>query len=251
MLTADRKEISADGEDVAMFTVEVQDAQGRAVPTADNEVTFHLTGEGRVMGVGNGDPTNHEPDGASSRKAFCGLCLAVVQSSKSAGNITVEASSPGLTAASVTIASKAVKLRPQIAAWEREVPAGTGVTGLWRAGTAQIFTLRQAGAALTGTVEGGGRGGDIPVAIEGGKVEGANISFTAAGITYTGTLQGDGIELQRSGGGRGRREVKLLADDALAIGPPPDGSDPSNGAFVGLGRGPQTPPPLVLHRAKR
>jgi len=250
VLTADRKEISADGEDVAMFAVEVQDAAGRTVPTADNEVSFRIAGEGRVMGVGNGDPTNHEADGASSRKAFCGLCMAVVQGGKAAGNITVEASSPGLTSASVTIASKAVKLRPQVAAWEREAPAGTGITGLWRTGAAQIFALHQDGAALTGTVEGGGRG-DTPVSIQDGKVDGANISFAVGNVTYTGTLRGDNIELQRSGGGPPRRETNWLKDSALAIGPPPDGSDPSNGAFVGLGRGPQAPAPLVLHRAKR
>jgi beta-galactosidase len=252
VLTADRKEISADGEDVAMFAVEVQDAQGRAVPTADNEVSFRISGAGRVMGVGNGDPTNHEADGASARKAFCGLCLAVVQSAKTAGNITVEASSPGLTASSVTIASKAVKLRPQVAVWEREVPAGTGITGLWRpTGAAQVFTFRQDGTALTGTVEGGGRGGDTPAAIQDGKVDGTSISFAAGNVTYTGTLHGDNLELQRAGGNMPRRTANWLADAALAIGPPPDGSDPSNGAFVGLGRGPQAPQALVLHRAKR
>jgi beta-galactosidase len=251
VLTADRKEISADGEDVAMFAVEVQDAEGRPVPTAENEVSFRLSGDGRVMGVGNGDPTNHEPDTASSRKAFCGLCMAVVQASKTAGSITVEASSPGLAPASVTISSKAVKLRPQVAMWERELPAGSGITGLWRTGAAQIFTFRQAGGALTGTVEGGGRGGDTPAEIRDGKVDGSKISFTAGNMTYTGTLQGETIELQRSGGGPPRREMKWLADADLAIGPPPDGSDPSNGAFVGLSRGPQGPATLVLHRARR
>ena len=203
------------------------------------------------MGVGNGDPTNHEPDTASSRKAFCGLCMAVVQASKTAGSITVEASSPGLAPASVTIASKAVKLRPQVAAWEREVPAGSGVTGLWRTGAAQIFTFRQDGSVLTGAVEGAGRGGDAPVAIQDGKVDGAKVSFTVGNMTYTGSLQGETIELRRSGGAPPRRETKWLADPALAIGPPPDGSDPSNGAFVGLSRGQQAPATLVLHRAKR
>jgi len=252
VLTADRKEVSADGEDVAMFAVEVQDAQGRTVPTADNEVSFRVSGEGRVMGVGNGDPTNHEPDPGSSRKAFCGLCMAVVQSSKSAGNITVEASSPGLAASSVTIASKAVKLRPQVAGWEREVPAGTGITGLWRAG-GQVFTFHQDASGLTGSVEGGGRGGggDTPAPIQDGKVDGASISFTAANITYTGTVQGDSIELQRSGGGRGRRAPETPAGPRPVVGPPPDGSDPSNAGFFGVGGGPQAPAPLVLHRTKR
>ena len=97
-MTADREGISADGEDVAMFAVEVQDAQGRPVPTADNEVNFRVTGAGKIAGVGNGDPTCHESDPGSSRKAFSGLCMALVQAGKAAGNITVEASSPGLTA---------------------------------------------------------------------------------------------------------------------------------------------------------
>jgi beta-galactosidase len=252
VLTADRNEISADGEDVAMFTVEVEDAQGRTVATADNPVSFRIAGEGRVMGVGNGDPTNHEADTGSSRKAFCGLAMAVVQAGKSPGIITVEASSPGLAAASVTIATKRVLLRPQVAAWQREVPAGMGVTGLWRS-AGQVFTFRQEGNALTGTMEGGaGRGGgDTAASISDGKVDGANISFSVGNVGYKGTLNGESIELQRSGGGMPRRTGETPARSVPAIGPPPDGSDPSRPAFVGLGGGPQAPAPLVLHRTKR
>jgi len=250
-ITADRREISAGGEDVAMFAVEVQDAQGRMVPTADNEVGFRAAGPGRVMGVGNGDPTNHEPDTADSRKAFCGLCMAVVQAGKAAGEISVEATSPGLAPASLTISSKAVKLRPQVAVWEREVPSGPGITGLWRpSGMAQFFRFRQDGGDLTGTIEGGGRG-DLPVEIRDGKVDGSKISFTAGIVNYTGTVKGDSIELERAGGAPPRRGTNWLKDSALAIGPPPDGSDPSRADFVGLGRGPQAPATIVLHRARR
>ena len=258
VLTADRQQIAADGEDVAMFAVEVQDAQGRAVPTADNLVSFGLSGEGKAMGTGNGDPTDHEPDPGSSRKAFNGLAMALVQSSKAAGSITVEATSPGLSSASVTISSKAVKLRPQAAVWERAVPAGSGITGLWRpaAGAGQVFAFHQDGNSLTGTVEGGGRGGgDTPIAIQDGKLDGADITFRAANVPYTGTVRGDSIELQRAGGGGrgGRRAPVEPAGPGPAIGPPPNGSDPSSGAFFGLGggRGQQTPAPLVLHRTTR
>ena len=279
-LRADRHEIAADGEDVAMFAVEVQDAQGRYQPVADNAVTFKVAGQGKVLGVGNGDPTCHESDQGSSRKAFNGLSMALVQAGKAAGQITVEASSPGLAPASLTIAAKAVKLRPQAAVWQREVPAGEGITGLWRTASApaaafggfggggsQVFTLRQSGSALTGTVEGGGGGrggggGDRPAAIEEGKVEGGSIAFKVGEVTYSGTVKGDSIELQRTGGGfagrGGRRGAAEPTGPRPAIGPPPDGSDPSNGAFFGLGRGgaggrggPQAPPPLVLQRAKQ
>ena len=256
-LTADRQEISADGEDVAMFAVEVQDAQGRYMPIADTQVSFRVSGQGKVIGVGNGDPTSHESDRGSSRKAFSGLCMALVQSTKAAGSITVEASAPGLIPASVTISSRAVKLRPQAAVWEREVPAGEGITGLWRpgGGASQVFAFRQNGSALTGTVEGGGGGGGgTPMVIECGKVDGAGISFSAASVAYTGTLKGDAIELQRTGGAflgdrGGRGAPAEPAGSRPAVGPPPDGSDPSRGSAGG--RGLQTPAPLVLHRAKR
>jgi len=112
----------------------------------------------------------------------------------------------------------------------------------------QVFTFRQNGGTLTGTVE-----GDTPAPLEGGKVDGANISFSAANITYTGTLSGDTIELRRTGGamgGRGGRGAPAEpAGPRPAIGPPPDGSDPSRGA--GGGRGPQSPAPMDLHRTKR
>ena len=60
--TADRTEIGADGKDVSVFTAAIVDAEGRTVPTADNEMSFELSGPGKVIGVGNGDPTDHSAD---------------------------------------------------------------------------------------------------------------------------------------------------------------------------------------------
>ena len=192
VLTADRSEVSADGEDVAMFAVEVQDAQGRVVPITDNEVTFKVTGAGKLIGVGNGDPTDQESDKGTTRKAFSGYCMGVVQATKSSGTVTVEVTSPGLVTATATISAKSVELRPQVAVWEREIPKGAGITGLWRpapaagegsellafvtGGGTMVFTLRQDGSNLTGTVEGTGGGffggTDAPIPISEGKVDG-------------------------------------------------------------------------------
>jgi beta-galactosidase len=61
-LTPDRATINADGEDVAMVTVAVVDAEGRVVPTASNHVIFEVGRNARILGVGNGDPASHEPD---------------------------------------------------------------------------------------------------------------------------------------------------------------------------------------------
>jgi beta-galactosidase len=62
LLTPDRATIDANGEDVSVITVAVADAAGRVVPVAGNAVKFELEGPGRIIGVGNGDPSCHEPD---------------------------------------------------------------------------------------------------------------------------------------------------------------------------------------------
>jgi len=267
-MIADRSVISADGEDVAMFAVSVEDAQGRVVPVTDNEVAFKVSGSGKLIGLGNGDPTDQESDKGTSRKAFSGLCMAIVQSTKNAGSITVEASSPGLTPSSVTIAAKAVTLRPQVAVWQREVPVGQGVTGLWRlvpaagessellafmaGGGTMVFTLRQDGSSLTGTVEGTGGGffggNDVPIPITDGKVEGSSISFKAGNSTYSGKVNGDRIELEREMKFNFRLQpAPAEPAGGLAVGPPPDGSDPSINPSWRL----PGSIPVALHRVQR
>jgi len=267
VITASREEIRADGEDVAMFAVEVRDAQGRVVPVTDNDVTFKVRGFGKLIGTGNGDPTNQQPDKGELRKAFCGLCMGLVQSTKDAGSITVEVSSAGLTSAKATISAKQVTLRPQVATWERDVPDGSGITGLWRpapidtggnefiaflAGAGpMIFTLRQDGGSLNGTVEGNNisfiGGGDVPVPIEEGKVDGSSVTFKAGRNTYKGTVKGDRIELERSIYMPWHLPTPAPEDpNRPDIGPAPDNSDPSIGEFRHM---PQSIP-LVLQRVK-
>jgi len=61
-LIPDRETINADGEDVAVFTVAALDAKGRVEPVAENKINFSIEGAGKIIGVGNGDPSCHEPD---------------------------------------------------------------------------------------------------------------------------------------------------------------------------------------------
>ncbi|MEY4916290.1 MAG: hypothetical protein RL616_203, partial [Verrucomicrobiota bacterium] len=61
-LTGLRQNVNANGEDLAIYTVSAVDAQGRAVPVAQNKINFSLAGAGKILGVGNGDPSSHEPD---------------------------------------------------------------------------------------------------------------------------------------------------------------------------------------------
>jgi beta-galactosidase len=262
VLRADREFISADGEDVAMFAVEVQDAKGHTAPITDNLVTFHVKGPARLIGVGNGDPTDQAPDKGDSRKAFSGYCMALVQSTKKAGTITVEVTSPGLTSATATISCKQVELRPQISVWERSVPKGSGITGLWRPipepgselsgflGTLSAFTFTQDGSRLSGSVEGTGGffgGDDLPVAISDASIQGDRITFKSGINSFEGKVSGDQIELKRTLQFPWHRPEPKEQSNPPAIGPAPDESDPSIGSFGELGSGIR----LVLKRAER
>ncbi|HXW57579.1 MAG TPA: beta-galactosidase GalA [Candidatus Cybelea sp.] len=114
-LRADRQKIRGDGEDVSVIAVEVRDRAGRVVPTAMNEVRFRVSGAGRLIGVGNGDPSCHESDRGDRRSAFNGLCMALVQALKQSGEIQVEASADGLEAASLALEAEPAAPRPAVA----------------------------------------------------------------------------------------------------------------------------------------
>jgi beta-galactosidase len=118
-LTADRTEILDDGEDVAVLKVEALDSQGHLVPVANDLIVFKVWGDGKLIGVGNGNPNCQESDKGSKRSLFHGLAQIIVQSTKKAGEIQVEAvkqgeDGQGLLLAKQTITVKQVKLRPSV-----------------------------------------------------------------------------------------------------------------------------------------
>lgn len=105
---ADHKTITADGKDLSYIEVDVTDANGHIVPDAANRVTFDVKGAGKLVGVDNGSSPDHDSYQADNRKAFSGKVLAIVQSTKEAGEITVTAKADGLQSSTVKIATTAV-----------------------------------------------------------------------------------------------------------------------------------------------
>lgn len=104
-LVPDRASIIADAQDVSVITVSVLDAQNRVVPIADNEIAFEISGPAKIIGVGNGDPSGHEPDKATQRKVFGGLAQVIVQSQTQPDAIRFTAHSPGLASSTITLVS--------------------------------------------------------------------------------------------------------------------------------------------------
>ena len=111
-LVADRNNIKANREDLSFVTVRILDAAGNLVPKADNLVKFTIKGEGELAGVDNGLQTSMESFTAPQRKAFNGLCLAIIRSKEKNGTITVEATSEGLKPATLTINSRNAVVNP-------------------------------------------------------------------------------------------------------------------------------------------
>jgi beta-galactosidase len=109
-LSVDRNAIAADGRDVAHVAVQILDSQGHGVPTADNDVAFEIQGEGKIIGVDNGNPESHEAYQSDHRKAFNGLCLAIVQARGKPGKIRLIARAAGLKEASIEIEVKSLSI---------------------------------------------------------------------------------------------------------------------------------------------
>ena len=105
-LTPDRNVINADGYDLSFVTVEVYDEDGNPVPTADNDIQFTVIGNATIAGVDNGNPVSHESLKGSSIKMFNGKCLVVVQAGEKPENITLLASSEGLSSGEIEIKLK-------------------------------------------------------------------------------------------------------------------------------------------------
>ncbi|MGY6647755.1 beta-galactosidase GalB [Wenyingzhuangia sp. IMCC45574] len=105
-LEADRKEISADGKDLSFITVKIQDTNGNICPLANSLVHFKIEGDGKLVAVGNGDQTDLSSFQSNNRKAFNGMCLAVIKSTEKKGKIKITATSGNLTSESIVITSK-------------------------------------------------------------------------------------------------------------------------------------------------
>ncbi|SDW34601.1 beta-galactosidase [Lutibacter oricola] len=105
-LKVDRREINANGEDLAYVTVRIEDKNGNLCPNATNLVNFSVKGAGELVGVDNGNQISLESFQANHRKAFSGMCLAILKSSKTSGKITLTAKSKRLKSAVVVVETK-------------------------------------------------------------------------------------------------------------------------------------------------
>ncbi|MGB5384556.1 MAG: DUF4982 domain-containing protein [Lutimonas sp.] len=96
VLSPDRKQLKANGEDLSFVTVSVQDINGIPCPTATDQLTFAVKGKGTFKAVCNGDPTSLELFHQPTMKLFSGKLVVLVQSGLEIGDIELTVQGKGL-----------------------------------------------------------------------------------------------------------------------------------------------------------
>lgn len=105
-LTADKRQLKADGQDLVYVIAEVLDKEGRVMPIADNRLQFTIKGAGIIEATGSADLKDTEAYVKTSRKVWKGRAVAVIRSTGKSGKVTLKVTSPGLVSASVMLRSK-------------------------------------------------------------------------------------------------------------------------------------------------
>lgn len=106
-LIADRTRIRADRNDLSYVRAEIIDSEGNIVPDADDiMVNFEVTGNGKVAGVGSGNPRDMSSFQQPMKKAWQGTCLAIVRPEATPGKIHIRARAEGLKGASLKVSAE-------------------------------------------------------------------------------------------------------------------------------------------------
>lgn len=96
VLKPDKERMCADGRDLIFVEISAEDNEGNFVANANNRVNVEVKGQGRLVGLDNGDSTDFEQYKGKSRRLFMGRLLAIVAAKTIEGEITVRVSSPAL-----------------------------------------------------------------------------------------------------------------------------------------------------------
>jgi len=106
LLKADRSTIQATRNDLSYVTVEIVDDKNNVVPDATVPVEFSISGAGELAAVGNANPSEMASFHQPKRNTFRGKCLVILRPKGDAGDITLEAKSPGLQSAKIVVMSE-------------------------------------------------------------------------------------------------------------------------------------------------
>ena len=105
-ITADKKLIKANNQDLSYITIELLDAKGNRNPLAENGMKFKVEGDATIVGVGNANPRSIESYQSPQRKAWQGRCMVILKAGNTGGEIILTAETEGIQSASVVLRSE-------------------------------------------------------------------------------------------------------------------------------------------------
>jgi beta-galactosidase len=106
ILTPDAPKLKANNQDIAIVEVQLRDKNNNRSLLANNLINFDISGEGKIIGVDNGDALSLENYKLPKRNVFFGRCIVVIQTTGKSGNISLTAKSEGLPDALAEIVSE-------------------------------------------------------------------------------------------------------------------------------------------------
>jgi beta-galactosidase len=92
----DRTEIKADGQDLSHISIQLYDKKGIPVQTDDRKITVTVEGEGKFLGIDNGETRREGSFTGNQLPTYFGRALVIVQSTRKAGTIKVRIDTEGL-----------------------------------------------------------------------------------------------------------------------------------------------------------
>ncbi len=151
-LTPEYDTLLATGEDLQFVEITVLDEEGHEVRNARNRVQVSITGAARLVGMDNGDSTDYDQYKCNSRKLFSGKLLAILASTREAGEVKMTVTSPGLTPAELTFSTVPAPGREGSCSSYR-IP-DTSLSGLGEAAPADVSEVPIRKLSLTSTLSG-------------------------------------------------------------------------------------------------
>lgn len=124
-LTAENTNIKANGTDLIFLNIDAYDADGNFTANANNRVFVDVSGEGRLIGLDNGDSTDYDEYKGTSRRLFSGKLLAIIAATDKPGEIKVKVTSKGLPDSEISFTSAPSEVPDGISCIERNISTYT------------------------------------------------------------------------------------------------------------------------------
>lgn len=106
LLSADRTGLHADGQDLSHITISLVDNNGIPVPDADKLLTVEISGNGKFLGIDNGDLRRKETFSGNKLNTYFGKALAIIQSLRNPGEIIVKVTAEDLPPSTLKLTSQ-------------------------------------------------------------------------------------------------------------------------------------------------